>query len=134
MSDDVSRRNVLFRLGVLVNGAAAALLAVPIVGYLLAPVRRVGGGGYRSWITLGSLSDFPEGETRLATFHNPSRRPWDGQTADIPCWVRHLEGENGQLMIFGGQLPTLADPHASMTDGRPAARRLWAAGRSTPCA
>jgi len=191
MSDDVSRRNVLFRLGVLVNGAAAALLAVPIVGYLLAPVRRVGGGGYRSWTTLGSLSDFPEGETRLATFHNPSRRPWDGQTADIPCWVRHLEGENfqvfaincahlgcpvrwfpqselflcpchggayyadgsrasgpppralfqytykvenGQLMIFGGQLPTLADPHASMTDGRPAARRLWAAGRSTPCA
>ena len=74
MSDDVSRRNVLMSLGVLANGAVAALLAVPVIGYLFSPVRRKGSGAYGSWIGLGALSEFPEGQTRLATFHNPLDR------------------------------------------------------------
>jgi menaquinol-cytochrome c reductase iron-sulfur subunit len=100
MSDDVSRRSMLLSLGVLLNTAAALLLAVPIVGYLLSPLRRKGGGSYRSWIALGALSEFPEGETRLATFHNPFVHPGDGQTADIPCWVRRLAGEDFQVFAI----------------------------------
>ena len=100
MSDDVSRRSVLMSLGVLLNGAVAAILAVPIIGYLLAPVRRKSSKAYSSWIALGALSEFPEGQTRLATFHNPFVRPWDGQTADIPCYVRRLAGEDFQVFAI----------------------------------
>ena len=34
-----SRRSVLMKLGILINGAIAALLAVPVVGFLLSPLR-----------------------------------------------------------------------------------------------
>jgi len=100
MNEHISRRGVLMRLGILVDAAVAVLLAVPIIGYLLAPVRRKGGQGYRSWIALGSLDEFPEGQTRLANFRNPFVRSWDGQTADIPCWVRHLGGEKFQVFAI----------------------------------
>ena len=26
--------------------------------------------------------------------------PWDGQTADIPCWVRNLDGRNFQVFAI----------------------------------
>lgn len=94
-----SRRSVLMKLGILINGAIAALLAVPAVGFLLSPLRGKG-EGYKSWVPLGPLSQFPEGQTRLATFRNPFVRPWDGQTADIPCWVRRLEGQNFQVFAI----------------------------------
>jgi Rieske Fe-S protein len=46
---------------------------------------------------LGSAHDFPEGETRLATFRNPYVGPTDGKTADTACWVRHIEGDKFQV-------------------------------------
>src|SRR5437879_2546370 len=49
---------------------------------------------------LGMLSQFPEGQTRLAPFRNPFVSPWDGQTADIPCWVRHLDGQTFQVFAI----------------------------------
>ena len=48
-------------------------------------------------MSLGPLSQFPEGQTRLATFRNPLVSPSDGETADIPCWVRHLAGQSFQV-------------------------------------
>ena len=92
-----TRRAFLFKLSLLVNGAVGAILAVPILGYLFAPAikKRV---NYNSWISLGSLSQFPVGETRLVNFRNPVTTPWDGQTGDIPCWVRRV-GQS-QLQVF----------------------------------
>ena len=40
---DVSRRQFFVKLGVVFNGLAAAVLAVPVVGYLLAPIMRARG-------------------------------------------------------------------------------------------
>jgi Rieske Fe-S protein len=90
-----SRRAALAKLGLWFNAVAAAVLAVPLIAYLVSPARRK--GGERRWVALGPLSQFPEGETRLATFRNPFVRPWDGQTADIPCWVRRIQGESFQV-------------------------------------
>jgi Rieske Fe-S protein len=99
MSDELqsSRRAALAKLGIWFNAAAAAVLGVPLVAYLVSPLRRKAGYGERRWVALGPLSQFPEGETRLAAFRNPFVRPWDGQTADIPCWVRHIQGESFQV-------------------------------------
>src|ERR1700738_1928009 len=76
-----SRRAFLFKLSLLANGAVGAVLAVPIIGYLLGPIIKKDSSG-NSWITLVPLSDFPEGETRLVNFRNPVTTAWDGQTGD----------------------------------------------------
>jgi Rieske Fe-S protein len=82
----VSRRWLLLTAGAALNGIVGLALAVPIVRYLLAPVRK--DSSYKSWISLGALNDFPIGETRLASYKTPFTRPWDGQTDNVACYVR----------------------------------------------
>ena len=94
-----SRRAFLFKLSLLLNGAVGAVLAVPIVGYLIGPALKKQ-SDEESWISLGTLKQFPEGETRLVNFRNPITTPWDGQTGDIPCWVRHIEGNRFQVFAI----------------------------------
>jgi menaquinol-cytochrome c reductase iron-sulfur subunit len=79
-----SRRVLLAKLGLLFNGIVGAILAVPILRYVISPVTRGRKPGYESWLALGGLEEFPVGQTRLATFRNPVADSWDGQTADIP--------------------------------------------------
>jgi menaquinol-cytochrome c reductase iron-sulfur subunit len=98
MSEGVTRRSALMKLGILLNAAVAAILAIPVVGYLLSAVERE--RHYTAWVTLGPLSQFPQGQTRLASFKNPLRRPWDGSTADIPCWVRCVDAQNFQVFAI----------------------------------
>jgi len=83
-----TRREMLMKLGIAFNTIVAAILAVPIVKYIMSPV--IGGekSGYDSWLSLGDVTQFPAGETRLAVYRNPVVNPWDGDTADLPCWVR----------------------------------------------
>ncbi len=99
-SNEVSRRSALMKLGILINGGIAAVLAVPIVGYLLSPLRGKAGQGYDAWVSLGPLTQFPEGQTRLAKFQNPSMSPSDGQTGEIPCWVRRVTGQTFQVFAI----------------------------------
>jgi len=94
-----SRRAFLFKLSLLANGAVGAVLAVPIIGYLLGPAVKKS-SSYDSWIALGPISDFPENETRLVNFRNPMTTPWDGQTGDIPCWVRRVSGSTFQVFAI----------------------------------
>ena len=98
-SEGHSRRVFLFKLSLLLNGAVGAVLAVPIIGYLLGPALKKG-SSFNSWVKLGPLSDFPEGETRLVNYRNPVTTPWDGQTGDIPCWVRRISGNTFQVFAI----------------------------------
>src|SRR5207253_195696 len=82
------RRAFLARLGIGFNAIVATLLGVPIVRYILSPITRERRPGYESWLSLGSLDQFPEGQTRFATYRNPVVNAWDGETATIACWVR----------------------------------------------
>ena len=85
---EVSRRWLLLSLGLAFNGIMGAILAVPVIRYLLSPVKR--DDAYKSWIPLGSADSFPVGQTRIANFVNPFRRPWDGETAGVACYVRRV--------------------------------------------
>jgi menaquinol-cytochrome c reductase iron-sulfur subunit len=96
----MTRRGMLLKLGILLNGAAGIVLAVPIVRYLLSPVLRERKPGYESWLSLGSIALYPAGQTRLATFQSPNSGPADGLTADIPCWVRNIDGEKFQVFAI----------------------------------
>src|SRR5262245_7635514 len=93
-----SRRAFLFRLGATLNVVAASLMGIPVIGFVFSSLRSKGSN--MSWISLGPLDGFPEGQTRLATYRNPYTRPWDGVTADIPCWVRRIEGEKFQVFAI----------------------------------
>ena len=97
---DFSRRQALLKIATLFNAAVGGLLAIPIVGYLLSPVTRGRKSGYDSWISLGAIDQFPSGETRLATYRNPVADASDGETAEIPCWVRHKDGEDFQVFAI----------------------------------
>jgi len=99
MSDEKTlSRRTLMKLGLLLNGLVAIAIATPIVGYLLSPVKRK--GAYKSWVSLGPLETFPESQTRLVDFENPSTNPWDGQTAKAACWVRHQQGDKFQVFAI----------------------------------
>ena len=92
-----TRRGMLTKIGILVNGVVAAAIGFPIVRYLLSSLSRGRGGGYLAWVPLGPVTRFPEGETRLATFRNPVVMPTDGKTVDTACWVRRIEGDTFQV-------------------------------------
>ena len=94
----VSRRNFLFRFAAALNVLAATLLAIPVIGYVFSSFRRRAGS--QSWISLGAVDNFPENQTRLATYRNPYTRPWDGKTADLPCWVRRFTGKQFQVFAI----------------------------------
>ena len=53
-------------------------------------------GGYDAWVSIGRASQFPEGQTRLATFRNPYGVAADGETDDTACWVRHVAANNSR--------------------------------------
>ena len=88
------------KIGMLLNGLAVAVLATPVVGYLLSPILRGDRGQYKRWVSLGELDEFPEGQTRLAKFQNPISGVSDGDTDHIPCWVRRIQGEQFQVFAI----------------------------------
>ena len=98
--DTLSRRTALMRLGILLNAGIAVLLGIPVVGYLISPLARSRGIGGLSWLSLGSLDQYPAGQTRLATFRNPGVQPWDGKTADSVCWVRRIDSASFQVFAI----------------------------------
>ena len=82
MSD---RRTFLLRGACCSTPYCSALLRDAGLGYLLAPLRR--GTFLQMDFARTCPEAFPENQTRLAVYRNPFRKPWDGGTADIPCWV-----------------------------------------------
>src|SRR5260370_28344622 len=104
----LSRRGLFMKLGILFNGCVAAALAVPIGRFLLSSITRGRANGYLDWVSLGPVAQFPERETRLATFRNPLVTPTDGMTVDTACWVRRIEGDRFQ--VFAVNCPHLGCP------------------------
>src|ERR1700730_3214146 len=117
IDNTLSRRGLFMKMGILFNGLVATALAVPIVGFLLSSITRGRANRYLSWVSLGTISQFPEGETRLATFRNPYVMPTDGKTADTACWVRRVEAQQFQIFaITCGHLgcPVRWFPHSGL--------------------
>ena len=61
----LSRRAMFLKIGVIFNGLVGAVLAVPIVRYILSPITRGQKPGYEKWLSLGSVDQF-----------HPDRRVW----------------------------------------------------------
>ena len=94
-----SRRSFLFKVSLLLNGAVGAVLAVPVLGYVLGPALRKN-SSYNSWVSLGDVSAFPVGETRLMDYRNPVTMVSDGDTAKVACWVRRVDESKFQVFAI----------------------------------
>lgn len=94
----VSRRWLLLKIGALLNAVVGVAVAVPVVKYLLSPLKP--DEAYKSWVSLGAVDTFPIGETRLAKFTNPVSREWDGETDRVACWVRHNSPQEFQVFAM----------------------------------
>jgi quinol---cytochrome c reductase iron-sulfur subunit, bacillus type len=95
--DQINRRELFVKLGLLFNAVVGGLLGVPIVRFLLSPVERGRQGRYQSWLSLGPLEQYPAGQTRLATYRHPVVTPSDGETANVACWVRRIDNDRFQV-------------------------------------
>ncbi len=93
-SSTPTRRTLFQWLTFALGAVAAVILALPLAGYLLGALRKKA----PVWVSLGPVTKFPQGETRLETFDNPIREPWDGMTALTGVHVRNLG--QGQFLVF----------------------------------
>jgi len=79
------RRRFLERLSFVLGSIAAAVVATPVVGFLL---------GLRKpsevWRAVGKLDDFTLGATVKVSFLDPSPLPWAGVTAQTAAWLRRI--------------------------------------------
>ncbi|HEY3665535.1 MAG TPA: Rieske 2Fe-2S domain-containing protein [Polyangiaceae bacterium] len=97
--DTTLPKRTFLKVALLANGVVGALLAIPVLRYVLSPAIKPPAEGER-WVTLGATEKFPVGETRLASFRNAVERPSDGVTANIPCWVRNVDGQKFQVFAI----------------------------------
>jgi Rieske Fe-S protein len=104
----MTRRGFFAKMGIVFNALVAGAIGVPVVRYLLSSITNGHAGGYLSWVPLGSVNQFPEGETRLATFTNPYVTPTDGKTVETAAWVRRIEGD--QFQVFAVNCAHLGCP------------------------
>lgn len=93
----MTRRTLLNRLALLINGVAALLVGAPLIGFIFAPAVEK---AKNRWISLGKLEDFTVGQTKLAEYMNPFLVPWDGETAKVPCWVRRIDETTFQVFAI----------------------------------
>jgi menaquinol-cytochrome c reductase iron-sulfur subunit len=99
------RRRFLERLSIGLGSLAAALVAVPCIGFLLGPLlRKVP----EVWRSVGALDSFGIGKTVEVTFQDASPLPWAGVTAKTAAWLRR-EGDQ-QFMAFSVNCTHLGCP------------------------
>src|SRR5438552_18882354 len=90
-----SRRRFLANISFGLGGAIGAMLGIPVLGYVLGPLIR---RAPDQWVDLGTVQDFPVGQTLKADFTDPSSLPWAGQTSQTSVWVR--QSAPGQFDVF----------------------------------
>ena len=95
--EPTSRRTFLLRLGLLLNAIAAIIFAIPVLGYLASPMRK-----FRVVILdfPGTAEISPSIRRGWRPTAIPITKPWDGETANVPCWVRHEAGETFQVFAI----------------------------------
>lgn len=88
--EELSRRRFFEKISIGLGALCTAILGVPLVGFVLAPLFRA---TPVKWISVGKVDDFEIGKTVTVAFNDPSPLPWAGITAKGAAWLRRA-GEN----------------------------------------
>lgn len=79
------RRAFLSRLSWGLSALAAAVVGIPVIGFLVAPLFEK---APREWRPVGTIDAFAVGTTTAVSFLDASPLPWAGVTALTAAWLR----------------------------------------------
>jgi len=99
------RREFLATLSLALVAVGAALVAIPIGGFLLSPLVRK---APRLWRSVGAVDDFKIGETIEVKFIDASPLPWAGVAAQTAAWLRRETAQ--QFVAFAVNCTHLGCP------------------------
>jgi Rieske Fe-S protein len=102
------RRGFLGIVAIGLSAIAGVLTAIPFVGYVVGSRKR-----QVAWVKLGPVGDFSLNQTRLMTFDNPLRQPWDGITSQTGVFVRYQgtsEKQGPQFLVLSVNCAHLGCP------------------------
>jgi menaquinol-cytochrome c reductase iron-sulfur subunit len=85
----ITRRGLSARITVAAASAIGVLAALPVLGFVLAPLVRPAPS---RWRPVGSVESFAVGQTVKVDFTDPSPLPWSGITAKTAAWLRRVGG------------------------------------------
>src|SRR6476646_7947289 len=84
---EISRRRFFTGVTFAAGSVIAALVGVPVLGFVLAPLVRAAPS---RWRAVGKLESFVIGKTVKVDFTDPSPLPWSGITAKTAAWLRRV--------------------------------------------
>ncbi len=84
-SQGFTRRRFFARLSISLGGVCAAIVGLPLVGFVIAPLF---GKPKEAWVPVGKVDDFKIGQTVNVSLTDPSPLPWAGITAKGAAWLR----------------------------------------------
>lgn len=85
--ETITRRRFLTRLILGFATVSAALVSVPVIGSLLAPLLK---RPPQAWRSVGRADSFKIGQTVAVVFRNADPLPWAGVTAKNAAWLRRV--------------------------------------------
>ena len=93
--EEMTRRRFFEKVSIVLGGLCAAILGVPLVGFVIAPLFRK---APVKWLAIGQVDDFQIGKTVNVTLTDPSSLPWAGVTSRSAAWLRRIDEE--QFIAF----------------------------------
>ncbi|HLR24860.1 MAG TPA: ubiquinol-cytochrome c reductase iron-sulfur subunit [Fodinibius sp.] len=81
----MDRKTFLSRLSLGLSGLIATLIAIPVIGTLIAPLVM---NEPRKWRDVGSVDKFEQGSIGLVEFKGAGYKPWSGKAAKQAAWVK----------------------------------------------
>jgi menaquinol-cytochrome c reductase iron-sulfur subunit len=72
------------------SGLASAIVSIPVLGFVLAPLLRK---EERAWRRVGAVETFKVGTTVAVTFPNATSVTWDGSTGRTAAWLRRMNDQ-----------------------------------------
>ncbi|HJZ06069.1 MAG TPA: ubiquinol-cytochrome c reductase iron-sulfur subunit [Patescibacteria group bacterium] len=87
---ECNRREFLAKLSIALSGIAGALVAIPVIGSIIAPLFQK---RQEVWRSVGAVESFEIGATVQVSFIDASPLLWAGITAKSAAWLRRVGEE-----------------------------------------
>jgi menaquinol-cytochrome c reductase iron-sulfur subunit len=84
-NNNLNRRAFFVEMGMILSAVLGLLIAIPVVGALLAPLFR---RTPKVWRKVGNVKHFQTGKTVLVKFRDASSQPWSGTVSQTASWLR----------------------------------------------
>jgi menaquinol-cytochrome c reductase iron-sulfur subunit len=87
---ELSRRKFLARVSIAAGGIGALIVALPVAGFILAPLFK---RTQEVWRSVGKVEAFKVGKTTAVQYEDASPLPWAGVTARSAAWLRRVNAD-----------------------------------------